>query len=275
VGTAGTADRPVVVERDRTERGELVLRRAGEHFEIISNGVFLMDTRGGESERLLVRLPLDHRRFPARVLIAGLGVGFSLAEAVRHPRTAAVDVVECEAAVIDWHRHHLAPYSAGAAGDPRVRIINTDLLTWLDSGDARPEAPASGEAVPGARVSTGAEADPGTAAAGPPPWPEGYDVACVDIDNGPDWTVTEANAALYTAPGLESLRRRLRPGGLLAVWSAHEAPDFEERLRAGFASVDVHRVPVRRGAPDVVYLAAAPGDPGAPAGVPDAPPLGR
>lgn len=222
------AERPVVVERTATGSGELVLRRAGRHFEIISNGVFLMDTRGGESERLLVRAPLDRCAAPADVLIGGLGVGFSLAEAVAHPRLRSVDVVECEAAVIGWHAGHLAPFSAGAAGDPRVRLVNADLIAWLGGdGDGRP------------------------------PPRDAYDVVCLDIDNGPDWTVTAANAELYGPRGLELVGRRLRPGGLLAVWSAAEAPAFEARLRARFAAVRVHRVPVRRGEPDVVYLASA------------------
>jgi hypothetical protein len=64
-------DQPVVVERVTTPRGELVLRRCGAHFELISNGVFLMDTRGGRSERVLVRAGLEACPHPSRLLIGG------------------------------------------------------------------------------------------------------------------------------------------------------------------------------------------------------------
>jgi spermidine synthase len=210
-----------VYERRAGENGELVLRGDGRHFEIISNGMFLMDTRAGESERLLVRAALDRTARPADILIGGLGVGFSLAEALRSPRTRAVTVVEREPAVIGWHATHLRSYSGGALEDPRVRVEHADLLGWLRS----------------------------TA--------DAYDVLCLDIDNGPEWTVTEGNAALYGLAGLDLLAGRLRPGGVLAVWSAGAAPAFEARLRERFAGVSALAVQVARGEPDVVYLATA------------------
>jgi spermidine synthase len=80
---------PRVVERVAGRQGELVLRADGNDYEIISNGVFLMDTRNGESERLLARVALRHRREQSRLLIGGLGVGFSLVEALRS------DLLEC------------------------------------------------------------------------------------------------------------------------------------------------------------------------------------
>lgn len=208
-----------VYERRAGENGELVLRGDGRHFEIISNGMFLMDTRAGESERLLVRAALDRLGRPADILIGGLGVGFSLAEALRSPHTRGVTVIEREPAVIGWHATHLRPCSGGALDDPRVRVEHADLLGWLRS----------------------------TA--------DAYDVLCLDIDNGPEWTVTEGNAALYGPAGLDLLAGRLRPGGVLAVWSAGAAPAFEARLRERFAGVSALAVPVARGEPDVVYLA--------------------
>lgn len=208
------------VERVDTPRGELVLRRAGDHYEIVSNGTFLMDTRDGRSERLLVDAAV---RWSAadrpRVLVGGLGVGFSLAAAVAYPEVASVTVVEVEPAVIAWQRGALAAFSGGAAGDPRVELVRADLLTWI-AGD------------------------------GP-----AYDVACLDIDNGPSWTVVDANAPLYDTAGLGRIRRRLAPGGVLAVWSAAAEPAFAARLEAVFTEVSVRTVPVARGAPDVVYLA--------------------
>jgi spermidine synthase len=228
MGTAADArEEPVVVERAAGLGGELVLRRAGGDYEIISNGVFLMDTRNGESERLLVRAALEAaaRRpgGPARVLIGGLGVGFSLAEALTVPDVAHVTVVEREPAVVAWHATALRPWSRGALDDPRVTVERADLLDYVS-------APGAGR----------------------------FDAVCLDIDNGPDWTVTPGNARLYAAPGLDALAALLTPRGVLAVWSANAAPGFETLLRGRFAAVEVRPVPVPRGEPDVVYLARDP-----------------
>ena len=223
-GTGGGG--PHVLERAVTRRGELVLRREGAEFEIISNGVFLMDTRDGRSERLMVSSALA--RCPAatpEILICGLGVGFSLAEAVSQPRVARVDVVEISAAIIGWHGTHLRHLAAPAWEDGRVHVINADVVAWL----ARRQGP--------------------------------YDVICLDVDNGPEWTVWDANQALYGDEGLRRVRDGLRPGGMVAVWSAAEAPAFSDRLLRHFSGVHAYRVPVSRGQPDVVYLARR-ADPG-------------
>jgi spermidine synthase len=207
------------VERIATPRGELALLQRGPHFEIVSNGTFLMDTRDGRSERLLVRAALAARAAPTpKVLIGGLGVGFSLAEAVGHDTVAEITVVEIEPAVIAWQRAHLSAYADHAADDPRVALVCADLVRWLDE-----------------------------------PGPD-YDAICLDIDNGPQWTVTDDNRPLYSDAGLERLRGRLTEGGVLAVWSASRSRHFEARLRRHFAAIDIHEVPVSRGEPDVVYI---------------------
>ncbi|WP_405539422.1 spermidine synthase [Streptomyces antimycoticus] len=233
-------DRPVTVDRREGPYGEVVLRRRGGGgpsgdavFEIIINGCFLMDTSDGRSERLLIRaalgaLPAD-RPSPA-LLIGGLGVGFSLVEAVAEPRWGRIAVVEREAAVIDWHREGpLAAVTAGALADPRAEIVHADLVAWLRPGPQTPQAPQA---------------------------PQSYDALCLDIDNGPDWTVTEDNDGLYSPAGLAACAARLAPGGVLAVWSARPSPAFEESLRnAGFTQVRTEEVTVARGVPDVVHLA--------------------
>ncbi|TYB42032.1 spermidine synthase [Actinomadura chibensis] len=226
----GTSGGPVVVERAEGVGGELVLRRAGGDYEIISNGVFLMDTRGGASERLLVRAAVEGLDGPVRVLIGGLGVGFSLAEALDLPGVAHVTVVEREPAVVDWHRGVLRPWSRGAVDDPRVTVRRADLLDVL----AEP-APAGGGGEGGR-----------------------FDALCLDIDNGPGWTVTPGNARLYSPAGLDLLAARLTGRGTLAVWSAAADAAFEALLRDRFEAVEARPVPVPRGEPDVVYLARRP-----------------
>ncbi|MFJ6620456.1 spermidine synthase [Kitasatospora sp. NPDC091335] len=230
----GRDGQEAVVTLDRREGpyGEVVLRQRGRDFEIIANGCFLMDTADGRSERLLVQAALDELdRTGARagdraerpsVLIGGLGVGFSLAYAAAEPRWGRIAIVERETAIIDWHRTGpLGAFSGGALDDERVEVLHTDLLEYLAAAD-------------GAR----------------------YDALCLDIDNGPDWTVTESNDGLYGADGLAVLWHRLEVGGVLAVWSARPSAGFEEVLRAaGFSDVVTHEIPVARGVPDVVHLA--------------------
>lgn len=219
---------PEVLDRRDGPHGEAVLRRRGEHFEIIANGCFLMDTSDGRSERLLVTAALDALAEPggASLLIGGLGVGFSLAEASADPRPGRITVLEREQAVIDWHTAGdapLAPFAGGGHDDPRTRIVHDDLLQHLRTTDQR------------------------------------YDVLCLDIDNGPDWTVTESNDTLYTESGLDLVQRVLAPDGVLAFWSAAPSPAFEQRLRTRFTEVGTIPVGVQveRGLPDVVYLATS------------------
>ncbi|RPF36194.1 spermidine synthase [Streptomyces sp. TLI_185] len=222
-----TYDTPVVLDRREGPYGEVVLRRHGELLQIIANGCFLMDTSDGRSERLLVDAALDAlgpRKEPD-VLIGGLGVGFSLAHAAADPRWGAITVVERERAIIDWHLNGpLAALSAQAVADPRTEIVETDLIEYVHETSAT------------------------------------YDALCLDIDNGPDWTVTEGNDDLYSSTGLTSCARVLKPGGVLVVWSAQPSPDFEETLRnAGFQRVRTEEIPVARGVPDVVHIAVRPG----------------
>ncbi len=195
--------------------GELVLRRVGAHHEIIANGVFLMDTRNGESERLLVEAAAARMPAGGRLLVGGLGVGFSLREALSRPAVGSVVVVEREAAVIAWNEGPLG--NAAVLAEPRVRVVAADLLSWL---------PTAGR----------------------------FDAICLDIDNGPEWTVDEGNAALYGPAGLSMLADALTPGGVLAVWSANAAPAFEAALAVRFGPVETLPVVVPRGEPDLIYL---------------------
>ncbi|MDH6120153.1 spermidine synthase [Kitasatospora sp. GAS204A] len=223
--TRDQAAEAVVLDRREGPYGEVVLRRRGVDHEIIANGCFLMDTADGRSERLLIDAALE-RLTAARpaVLIGGLGVGFSLAHAAAEPRWGRIVVAEREAAIIDWHRAGpLGAISARALADPRVAILQTDLVEYLAGTSDR------------------------------------YDALCLDIDNGPDWTVTEANSGLYGPHGLADARARLNPGGILAVWSAQPSPAFEAALRtAGFTDVHTLEIAVSRGVPDVVHLARRP-----------------
>ena len=208
-----------VLERVHGQCGELVLRTDGVHFEMIANGVFLMDTRDGRSERLLVSAAADRMPDGGHVLIGGLGVGFSLAEAVAHPRTTEVTVVEREPAVIDWARGPLAPFNHGALRDGRVHCVQANLVAYLRTTEQR------------------------------------FDAICLDVDNGPPWTVTEGNRELYGDAGLAVMANRLTERGVLAIWSSAPVPPFAARLATRFDEVEVLSVPVPRGEPDTVLVA--------------------
>jgi spermidine synthase len=211
-------ERPVVIDRRHGVNGELVLRRAGTDHEVIANGAFLMDTRDGRSERTLVREAVAGLR-DARVLLGGLGVGFSLDEALRAPGVAEVVVCEIEPAVVEWARTHLRGHGGAGLDDPRVSVVVGDVRDLLEALD-RP-----------------------------------VDAICLDIDNGPGWLVHDRNRGLYADTGIGLLRGRLRPGGRLTVWAAAADAGFEGRLRDGFDAVRAVAIPVSRGVDDIVYVA--------------------
>ncbi len=199
------------------------MARDGE-YEIVSNGVFLADTRDGRSARLLVRAAVEALPRPARrLLVGGLGVGFSLAEALARAEVTTIVLVECEPAVVEWNRSFTGERTGGTVDDPRVRCEVADLVAWLQH-----------------------------------PRAETFDAICLDVDNGPGWVVGPGNRWLYGESGLASLCDRLDDEGALSVWSAAEAPSFERELQRRFRHVRRREVPVARGDPDVIYVARHP-----------------
>ncbi|SDE87380.1 Spermine/spermidine synthase [Fontibacillus panacisegetis] len=207
-----------IIERAITPRGEIQLQRRGEYFEVISNGTFLMATYNGESERLLVRSALQHVANPKTVLIGGLGVGFSLQEALLDKRIKQVTVVEIEEKVIEWNRSVLGPASNYALSHPKCKLVNDDLISWIqETGDS-------------------------------------FDLICLDIDNGPDWKVFEGNSLLYDELGLKTLTQRLNPGGSITFWSATPSPNFKDLLESFFGEVFVYEIPQSHGDPDYIFL---------------------
>ncbi|WP_229736090.1 spermidine synthase [Kroppenstedtia guangzhouensis] len=194
------------------------LQRRGHHYELISNGTFLMATYNGDSERALIRFALQHHPSARRVLIGGLGVGFSLAEALLDPEVEQVTVVEIEPLVILWYREYFWQHSSNALDDPRTRLIRADLVEWISQVEER------------------------------------FDIICLDIDNGPDWTVVESNRRLYTEGGIQSLKKLLAPDGVISFWSASPADTFKHRLET-FFRVETIAIPHFRGSPDYLLLA--------------------
>jgi spermidine synthase len=186
------------VARAATPHGEVALRRRGDVLELVVNGAFAMDTVDTSTEVELARAALSDER-PHRVLVGGLGLGFTARAVLADARVARIDVVELAAPLVDWARARLVPELAGLEDDGRCRL-------WV--GDV---------------------ADALTGAGGPAgPW----DLVLLDVDNGPDFLVHVRNERLYAEAGLAAASRCLAPGGRLVIWSSHPAPDLLARLEA-------------------------------------------
>ncbi|GAB2445416.1 spermidine synthase [Nocardioides hungaricus] len=198
----------VEIARAETERGELVLRErrdegAPSALELRANGLFVMDTLEVGSERALASAALELVDHPYAVVVGGLGLGFTMHEVLADSRVERCAVVEVEQPLVDWMRDGTIPHGPALLADERVAVVVADIAVAL------------------------AEAAPAT-----------YDLVLLDVDNGPGHLVHGTNEALYRAPALESARQALRPGGALAIWSAAEAPELEERMRAVFGSAE-------------------------------------
>ena len=203
------------IARAETERGELVLRSRRPEggsgpavVELRANGVFVMDTAETSSEMALATAALALVTDPRDVVIGGLGLGYTLEAVLADPRVEHVSVVEIEEALIGWMRDGTIPHGQGLLADRRVTVINADLAM----------------AVAEARAS--------------------YDLVLLDVDNGPGYLVHGANAALYEPPFLARCRELLHPGGVLAIWSASEAPALSSSLAEIFDEVVVTPCPV-------------------------------
>jgi spermidine synthase len=207
--------------------GEMKLLQRTHEFTINVKNEELMNSRLHGSEDALAELtctPLAKRRRPA-VLIGGLGMGFTLGAALRHlgPQ-ARVVVAELVPAVIQWNRTHLADLAGRPLEDSRVTVRQGDVAAVMKEDAAA------------------------------------YDAILLDVDNGPEGLTHEGNDRLYAPHGLAEAKAALRPGGVLAVWSAHPDKAFTKRLRA--AGFDIEEVPVRargsRGRWHHVWLAKKP-----------------
>ena len=201
----------VEIARCDSERGELVLRerRPGPDesagptvLELRANGVFVMDTAEHATEQALADAALAVVDEPRRVLVGGLGLGFTLDRVLGDRRVEQVDVVEIESALVEWMRDGTIPHGPQLLADDRARVVIADI----------------GQAV--------TEAGPTT-----------YDVMLLDVDNGPGQLVHAANAALYDKPFLQAAFGRLNAGGALVVWSAERSPTLAAELRSVFGEV--------------------------------------
>ena len=166
---------------------ELRLMRRGDDFMIVLDRNELMNSRMSGSEEALATMAAERLggRAAQRWLIGGYGMGFTLRAAlgVLGP-DARLTVAELVSEIIDWARGPMAALANGCLDDPRVNVVLEDVADLIAGGRGA------------------------------------YDAILLDVDNGPDGLVRAANDRLYTSAGLATAKAALKPGGLLAVWSA-------------------------------------------------------
>ena len=205
----------------------LRLYRRGDDFIIAIDRNELMSSRMSGSEEALATMTCDRLRNPkaASLLIGGYGMGFTLRAAlgVLGP-DAKITVAELVPGIIEWARGPMAELAAGCLDDSRVELILGDVSKAIGAATRR------------------------------------YDAILLDVDNGPDGLTREANEGLYSVAGLAAAKAALRPGGILAIWSAAPDARFTRRLTA--AGFQVEEVGVRarsngKGPRHVIWFARA------------------
>ena len=204
---------------------ELRLMRRGADFMIVLDRNELMNSRMSGSEEALATMTAERLagRKAQQWLVGGYGMGFTLraALAVLGP-DAKLTVAELVPKIIEWARGPMAALTAGCLDDPRVTLVQADVALQIAKGRNT------------------------------------YDAILLDVDNGPDGLVRAENNRLYSREGLAAAKAALRPGGVLAIWSAAKDPAFAARLvRRGF---DVDEVQVRarsngKGAKHTIWFA--------------------
>jgi spermidine synthase len=187
--------------------GEIRLYQRGSEYSIRVGSYELMNNRVHGSEDALASIVCERLRDrdAARVLVGGLGMGFTLAGVLRDigPRGEVV-VAELVPAVVEWNRGPLAAFAGNPLADPRVSVREGDVGQVIRSETAA------------------------------------FDAILLDVDNGPAGLTSQMNDRLYGAAGLRAAHRALRPNGLLAVWSAGPDPSFTRRLQqTGFDAEEV------------------------------------
>jgi spermidine synthase len=231
VVVSGRMEASETVARLDTASGEVVLRRVlstsgSSAFELIVNGIFLMSSDGGASERMLATeclAALPEAR-GLSVLIGGLGLGLTLRTALDDARVSSVHVSEIEPEVVRWNQSTLCEVNGGALTDSRVTVAVEDVRHAIEGSTRR------------------------------------FDAILLDVDNGPTWITRPENAPLYDYWALRAMRRALCRPGVLGIWSDKPAQVFYATLTSLFDEVveirvDSVSIATERAGPDIIYCA--------------------
>jgi spermidine synthase len=200
-----------LIDSGRPDAGELRLYQVGDRYVIQMGGARgeLMGTRAHASEEALAQIACERiaTRPRASVLVGGLGLGFTLAAALRTlGPDARVVVAELVPKVVEWNRGPAGEKAGHPVNDPRVEVREADVAAVLRAS------------------------------------PAAYDAILLDVDNGPTGAVQRENDRLYGNAGITACHATLRSQGVLAVWSAGPDEAYVRRLgKAGF-TVEERRV---------------------------------
>jgi spermidine synthase len=213
---------PATLARADGVLGELVLRRravdGADVVELVGNGVLLMDSGDASTERELAAAALGALAGTGwHVAVGGLGLGFTAAAVLADERVRRVTVVEIEPALLGWVRDGLVPSATAVLDDERAEVVVGDVADVL-------------------------------------PRLTGLDAVLLDVDNGPGFLVSPRNAGVYGATFLGAVTGRLRPGGVLAVWSSQPSPALAAVLREVAGRCEERRLVVHRGGRDLEYV---------------------
>lgn len=204
----------------KTPLGDLTLRRRVEArlydrevFEIKLGDEYLMSSLFTEAEQQLATLGLAALKGEMDVVIGGLGLGYTAAEALKNKKLCRLLVIDLFQPVIDWHREGLVPLGEVLTNDARCEMRQGDFFELAFTGfDA---------AAPGRK----------------------FDAVLLDIDHSPKHLLNKSNESFYSADGLGRVREQLRPAGTFAIWSNDPADDeFTANLINVFGSATAHNV---------------------------------
>jgi len=178
--------------------------------EVTLNHEFLMSSYLTASERALSETALRlHDGSDLRVLVGGLGLGYTAHAAFDSDRVASCNVIEYLPQVIGWLQQGLIPLADELNAEPRLQVTQSDVYQFLaeDAGGH-------------------------------------WDLILIDVDHSPDDNLATANGRFYTSDGLRTAKQHLAPDGLLGVWSYAESSPFADALHATFREVHVEQVTV-------------------------------
>lgn len=172
-------------------------------YELIVNGVFIMASYNALSSIELSRLPLSEQDWQGcrpEVLVAGLGLGYTVREACSFTNVGLIDVVEINENVVALNRGPLTEINGNCLADPRVRVFEQDFFDYIGSCARK------------------------------------YDLICMDIDNGPMQLARNENSRVYLGGFFRRVKDRLRTGGMFWVWSCGESLELLQNMERVFDS---------------------------------------
>ena len=195
-GYQETAMNRNLIERKKEPDSELdlweVIDDQGKEYEIVMNGVFIMASYNQLSSERLLELPMEkiRSRDTLRILVGGLGMGFTVKAACSFASIVHIDVVEVEPVIVEWNITYLKKLHQNCLENKKVHIIIDDFYDYVRKGQNK------------------------------------YDIICMDIDNGPKLLTRESNQRVYQIDFLKRIKGRIKERGIFAVWLYDMDPDI-------------------------------------------------